>query len=372
MINRLTKYIILEQIKPFTFFLGVMAGIIWLVKSIPSLEYVIEYNQPIEVFIQVVLFILPTVLLIVIPFAALAATSFIMNRLLSEAELITIMNSGLSNFQLLRPFFLFSSLISMFLIILIFYAAPMSQRHLRIIMHEAGNNVYKQMMQIRKFYSPSPNINVYIGGLSDIGELERILITDDRDESLSITYSANTGSMIIEENNIELFLNSGTIQNYNKIDDSLVLTNFNFLRLNISNPFTARQSLIFGPSEMSPIQMLTKAVFLEPNSAKKYIGEAHLRIILIFTPISMCVFSFSAFVVRGYSRRGYSLLIFGIFAYGAFIHTLTFATKSLYMSGNIHLSVIYLPTTLTLLFSILAIAWSSHHLKPISTRTLKT
>ena len=41
------------------------------------------------------------------------------------------------------------------------------------------------------------------------------------------------------------------------------------------------------------------------------------------------------------------------------------------MSGNIHQSVIYLPTTLTLLFSILAIAWSSHHLKPISTRTLK-
>ena len=45
------------------------------------------------------------------------------------------------------------------------------------------------MMQIRKFHSPSPNINVYIGGLSDIGELERILITDDRDD-LSITYSA--------------------------------------------------------------------------------------------------------------------------------------------------------------------------------------
>ena len=110
MINRLTRYIIIEQIKPFLFFLSVMAGIIWLVKSLPSLEYIIEYNQPVTIFVQVIIYILPSVLLIVVPFAALAATSFTINRLLSEAELITVMNSGLSNFQLFRPFFIFSIL----------------------------------------------------------------------------------------------------------------------------------------------------------------------------------------------------------------------------------------------------------------------
>ena len=128
MINRLTRYIIIEQIKPFLFFLSVMAGIIWLVKSLPSLEYIIEYNQPITIFAQVITYILPSVLLIVVPFAALAATSFTINRLLSEAELLTVMNSGLSNFQLFRPFFIFSILISIFLFLLVFIIAPASQK----------------------------------------------------------------------------------------------------------------------------------------------------------------------------------------------------------------------------------------------------
>ena len=308
MINRLTAYIIFEQIKPFMFFLSVMAGIIWLVKSLPSLEYVIEYHQPAEIFIQVVLYILPTVLLIVMPFSALAATSFTMNRLLSEAELVTIMNSGLSNFQLARPFFIFSISVSICLFLLVFFVAPMSQKNLRIIMHDAANSLQKRMMQVKKFYSPTSNINVYIGEINSNGELENILITDHRVDEITTTYSANKGNMVIDNTNFELHLKNGIIQNYNKTEDTLILTNFNFLKLNIFEGLKSKNAIQFGPSEMSPIQMLSKAKTVSTPVSKKYIGEAHLRIILIFTPISLCIFSFSCFLLNGYNRRGSYLL----------------------------------------------------------------
>ncbi len=366
MINRLTKYIFFEQIKPFFFFLGVMAGIIWLVKSLPSLEYVIEYNQPSVIFIQVIFFILPTVLLVVIPFAAMAATTFTLNRLLLEAELITIMNSGLTNFRLLRPFLLFSITVSIILFILVFYLAPNSQRNLRTIMHEAGNNIQEQMMKIKKFYSPTTDINVYIGRLNEDGKLEDILITDERDKNLSITYSANSGNMIIDGSDIELELENGTIQNYSRSEDTLVLTNFSALKLNISDSLVQNNSVQFGPSEMSPLQMINKSKSFSGTVAKKYVGEAHLRLVLILTPVSLCIFSFSLFLLVGYRRRGYSLLIFAIFSYGTCMQSITFASKSLYLSDKIHWQIIYMPTLFTLAFSLAAIKWASTTLKLIS------
>ena len=365
MINRLTKYIFIEQIKPFLFFLGVMAGIIWLVKSLPSLEYVIEYNQSGLIFIQVVLYILPTVLLVVVPFAAMAATTFTLNRLLLEAELITIMNSGLTNFRLLRPFLLFSITTSIILFILVFYLAPNSQRNLRTIMHEVGNNIQEQMMKIKRFYSPTADIHVYIGQLSENGILEDILITDERDENLSITYSANSGNMIIDGSNIELEMKNGTIQNYSKREDTLVLTNFSLLKLNISESLVSNTSPEFGPSEMSPLEMINKSKTLSGTVAKKYIGEAHLRLVLIITPISLCIFSFSLFLLVGYRRRGYSLLTFLIFFYGTCMQSATFASKSLFLSEKIYWQVIYMPTLFTLVFSIAVIKWVSTTLKPI-------
>ena len=368
MINRLTRYIIIEQIKPFLFFLSVMAGIIWLVKSLPSLEYIIEYNQPVTVFAQVIIYILPSVLLIVTPFAALAATSFTMNRLLSEAEFITMMNSGISNFQLFRPFFMFSISISIFLFLLVFLIAPTSQKNLREIMYDAGNNLNKQIMQVKKHYSPTPNISVYIGGLNERNELEHILITDDRQENISITYSAKTGNMLINDPYIDLHLKNGVMQSFNKIENSLILTNFGFLELNIVDSLKSKHSLKFGPSEMSPTQMLKKAKNLNNSMSKKYSAEAHLRIVLIFTPISLCVFSFSCFLLWGYSRRGYTFLIFMIFFLALTMQSSTFASKSLFQSEKIYWQVIYLPAILTFLFGILSIKYLSANLAIIPFR----
>ena len=339
-----------------------MAGIIWLVKSLPSLEYIIEYNQPAVIFAQVIMYILPSVLLIVVPFAALAATSFTINRLLSEAELITAMNSGLSNFQLFRPFFIFSILISIFLFFLVFIIAPESQKNLREIMHDAGNNLNKQIMQVKKHYSPTPNISVYIGGLNENNELEDILITDDRQENMSITYSAETGNMLINDPHLDLLLVNGVMQSFNKIENSLILTNFGFLELNIVDSLKSEDSLKFGPSEMSPTQMLKKAKKLKKSMANKYIAEAHLRIVLIFTPISLCIFSFSCFLLWGYSRRGYTLLIFLIFFLALTMQSSTFASKSLFLSEKIYLQTIYLPTTLTFVFGLLSIKYLSNNL----------
>jgi len=368
MINRLTRYIIIEQIKPFLFFLSVMAGIIWLVKSLPSLEYIIEYNQPVTIFAQVIIYILPSVLLIVTPFAALAATSFTMNRLLSEAEFITMMNSGVSNFQLFRPFFMFSIFISIFLFLLVFIIAPTSQKNLREIMYDAGNNLNKQIMQVKKHYSPTPNISVYIGGLNERNELEDILITDDRQENISITYSAKTGNMLINDPYIDLHLKNGVMQSFNKIENSLILTNFGFLELNIVDSLKSQNSLKFGPSEMSPTQMLKKAKNLNNSMSKKYSAEAHLRIVLIFTPISLCIFSFSCFLLWGYSRRGYTFLIFMIFFLALTMQSSTFASKSLFQSEKIYWQVIYLPAILTFLFGILSIKYLSANLAIIPFR----
>ena len=368
MINRLTRYIIIEQIKPFLFFLSVMAGIIWLVKSLPSLEYIIEYNQPVTIFAQVITYILPSVLLIVVPFAALAATSFTINRLLSEAELITVMNSGLSNFQLFRPFFIFSILISIFLFLLVFIIAPASQKNLREIMHVAGNNLDKQIMQVKKHYSPTPDISMYIGGLNEDNELANILITDDRQENMSITYSAATGNMLINDPHIDLHLRNGVMQSFNKIENSLILTNFGFLELNIADSLKSDHSLKFGPSEMSPTQMLKKAKNLKNSMAKKYLAEAHLRIVLIFTPISLCIFSFSCFLLWGYSRRGYTFLIFLIFFVALIMQSSTFASKSLFLSEKTYWQTIYLPTILTFVFGLLSIKRLSTNLNIIPFR----
>ncbi len=109
--RRLDSYIFRQILGPFLFFVLVFTGVIWLGQSLRIIDTIVNHGQSALVFLEFTLLLLPTVLSVVLPVAAFAATLYAVNRLFSDSEIVVMFSSGLSTLSLVRPVLMFSSLV---------------------------------------------------------------------------------------------------------------------------------------------------------------------------------------------------------------------------------------------------------------------
>ncbi|MHA1127727.1 MAG: LptF/LptG family permease, partial [Alphaproteobacteria bacterium] len=98
----------LRLLGPFGFFSLALTGILWLAQTLPLMEIIIDSGQSGFIFLEFSAFILPNVLVIVLPLAAFAATLFTINRMFDESELVVILSAGLSPTRIIRPVTIFA------------------------------------------------------------------------------------------------------------------------------------------------------------------------------------------------------------------------------------------------------------------------
>ena len=101
--RRLDSYIFRQILGPFLFFVLVFTGVIWLGQSLKIIDTVVNNGQSARVFLEFSVLLLPTVLSIVLPIAAFAATLYAVNRLFGDSEIVVMFASGLSGPSLVRP-----------------------------------------------------------------------------------------------------------------------------------------------------------------------------------------------------------------------------------------------------------------------------
>lgn len=358
-LNRLDRYILTLQIRPFLFFSSVLIGILWLVQSLPRLDDIITNGQSGDVFIKVAILMLPQVMLLVIPIAAFSATLYSVNQLFSDAEFIIFMSIGRSYISISKGIFVFGASVAIFMYLLSLHLVPISQQKLRALMFEVRQNLTGQLIKHGRFFHPSDGVSIYIRESNKNGEMRGIFLADARDPKNSLTYTAKEAVLHETQTGLLLVMQEGLLQIANNYKIELVTVSFDRLGLSLNDFFPKGSPIYLVPKEVPPLKIIYDFNAIEGvDHTKKndYIAEAHLKLATPLTPIALTLLALTTFLITGYRRKGFVVPIYlGIFI-GLIIQASTLSLRSVVSENNAFFWIIYSPPIFTIIITLFLIS----------------
>jgi lipopolysaccharide export system permease protein len=276
-LRRLDSYILQQILGPFLFFVLIFTGIIWLGQSLRVIDTVVNNGQSVGVFLEFSLLLLPTVLSIVLPIAAFAATLYTMNRLFSDSEIVVMFASGLSAISLTRPVLMFSTLVMAVVFALTLYAMPTAQHKLKSRISEVKGDIAAAFLREGVFLSPVRGVTVYLRGMGQSGEMLGVFVHDERDEDGITTYTAERAVLLSDEDGTRLVMFDGVVQIAKSHEaESVSILRFKQLAYDLTQ-FTAKsRKRRRKPSELYLPELLTiQKGETGGRRLGKYRAEAH-------------------------------------------------------------------------------------------------
>jgi LPS export ABC transporter permease LptG len=196
----LDRYIARELVSPFAFGCALLTffGVIDRIYNLTDL--VITRGVPFYLVMQLLLYVLPSLLALTFPMALLVAVLLAGGRLASDLEIVACKAAGVSALRLFRPVLAASLLITVVTAWLTLIVSPAAtgefQRQLfRIVQARAASG-----LQERVFNSTFGDVTIYVEDVSASQvALRGLLVSDERDPTLSKIISAREGRLLTDE-----------------------------------------------------------------------------------------------------------------------------------------------------------------------------
>jgi lipopolysaccharide export system permease protein len=282
-----------------------MTSVIWLVSILPLLDLVINRGQSATTFLYLILLLLPTPLVIIMPIAFFFAALFTLHRLQGDSELVVMASAGYSLRQLAMPVLAAAAIVMALTYACILYLAPAGQRALRDKVLDIRADIAGALLSEGEFNPVTQGITVFLRQLSSSGEIQGILVHDNRDRAHPVTYIAEKGILAKTPAGTRLIMLDGTIETSSKGGRQLQVLHFASDTINLdqfSGParFTLRRrderylSELFWPPERQGVTQKIR---------NQFFAEGHNRLAQPLYCIAFALIALAA-VTRGRRQRG--------------------------------------------------------------------
>jgi len=192
-----------------------------LTRSIRFLKYITEDGIKFSVFLKLSIYILPSLMVIIIPLSTFLTIIITYNKLIKDRELVILQGIGLRKFSLITPAIAVALLAVIFCYFTTLFFMPFANRGIRVIREDIKNN-YSSIMLEENSFNRLRNITIFTKKKDNKGNLFGILIYDNQfyrvkqDKKHTLIY-AKKG--LVQNNILELF--EGNIQKFNNINDEI-------------------------------------------------------------------------------------------------------------------------------------------------------
>lgn len=283
-----------------------LAMIILLTQSLKFLELVINAGASSGAFWVLTLLALPRFFEVILPLALMIATVFIYNRMASDSEVVVMRAAGQSPLKLARPALTLAVIVTMILIGITTYLAPVSLsgmlRMKQVIKAQYSTMFFREGV----FNAVGENLTVYVRSRDKDGELAGIVIYDSRPEQPQpVTIFAKRGVIVISDEGQQVLVYDGSRQVFNPVTN--VLDRLNFERYSIDLPESAAVRQRWRePEERTFTELLrpNPDVQRDMDNRREFVVEAHRRIISPCLAITFCVMSLACLLLGPVDRRG--------------------------------------------------------------------
>ena len=304
--KNIDKYIISKLSSSFfTVMIGLLS-LAWLSQVLKLLDEIVMRGADLSTFFMLSVTVLPNIISQIIPIAAFITSAFVLYNMSSDKEIIILLSTGMNPKRLFKPFLLFGSFMTILLVIFSMFLGPSGMRYTKLKIHEIRHDLSGTLVRDGMFSMPAKGLTVY-AHRKDNNSIDGILVHDNRNSSSPITYSAEKGYLVNENNNPKLILLNGNIQYRNLLIDGPGMTTVSFEKNEylFSDFLTENKNFNFDSSQ----RYLGELLF--PNDDDEYaktrknllIAAGNHKIAQIFHPIVLIFFSFIIFIKSKFDRR---------------------------------------------------------------------
>ena len=355
------RYMFRQVTNAFLVILLTLTAVVWLATALKELNLITSQGQGILLFFQMTLLSLPSLVALIAPNAMLMAALYTLDRMNGDSELIVMTASGAPIWRIGAPLLALGAIVSLVILFANLFITPASVRELRTFITQVRADLISQVLQPGRFSSPETGLTFHIRDRDMNGNLLGLLVQDERDPKQVMSYLAEKGRIISNDDGSYLVMFDGFVHRYNaeNADKGVQIIAFDQNMLDISE-FSPKDD---DDKELRPRERyVSDLISPDPNDkiAKANYGqlrsELHER---LSTPLYPLAFVIIAIALLGHarttreSRWGQILTAFGI-AVGLRVAGLT-ANNLVTLNGWAVAFVYAIP-----LGAIFLAAWAAH------------
>jgi len=299
-----SRYVFRQVANAFVIILVTLTTIVWLATALKQLDLIISQGQGFVLFLKMTVLSLPSLMALIAPNAMLMASLYTLDRMNGDSELIVMTAAGAPVWRIGAPFVLLASMVCVVILICNLWVMPASMRALRALITQVRTDVISQVLQPGRFSSTEPGLTFHIRDRSPTGDLLGLLVHDERDEKLVMSYLAERGRIISNDDGSYLVMFEGHVHRYEVKDPAkgVQIVAFDQYVLNISD-FSAKDT---SSKELRPRERyLSELLNPDPKLLKNKGASGQLRTELhdrFSTPFYPLLFAFLAVAILGHAR----------------------------------------------------------------------
>lgn len=267
----LHRYLFLQVLGPFLGGLALFTFVLLIARILKLVELVVNRGVPTLEILLLFSYILPAFLEVTVPMALLLACLMACGRLSADSEIVALRASGLSLYQIARPFAAFAALVCIVSLALSLYARPWGNEALRTGIFELARARASVGLKQHVFNDEFQGLVIYVEEIEPPGnELRRILISDRRRDGEDNTVVARRGHLLADESaqSINLRLYDGFIFT-NKAAGEFDKTDFTVydVSLDLGHTLGAVEQRERDPSEIGTEELRARIAELDRRGA---------------------------------------------------------------------------------------------------------
>jgi lipopolysaccharide export system permease protein len=298
------RYMFRQVTNAFVLILLTLTIVVWLATALKELSLITSQGQGILLFFQMTLLSLPSLMALIAPNAMLMAALYTLDRMNGDSELIVMTASGAPVWRIAAPLLLLASLVSIAILLANLFVTPASMRALRTFITQVRADLISQVLQPGRFSSPESGLTFHIRDRSLNGDLLGLLVHDERDPKQVMSYLAERGRIITNDEGSYLVMFEGYVHRYNgeDKDKNVQIVAFDQNMLDISE---------FSPKDTTDKDLRPREKYIsdlispDMNNAATRRNYGQIRSELhdrLTTPLYALAFAFVAVALLGHAR----------------------------------------------------------------------
>ena len=297
------KYLIKNLFKPLIISATTLTAIIWSSRVINFLDLVVQDGAEAFSFFKITLYVLPSLILMILPLTVFLTTILTYNKLIENREIIILKNCGVTKTKLLTPLLILSIIITVISYFISIHVSYKSNLAMRTTRQEIRENLSYSMIKEGSF-TKFKNLVIYAEKKDD-NNIKNIIIYKVAKKPEEKNILLQSEYAIVNKNIINLY--NGNFQQFTsttKNEPNILF--FKEYSLDTNDLNENKSELVLKPDSLSLIQLIdilknyknTKQEY----SKNKIIYEINYRLAFPLVSIIMAILSGSLMLHGSFSR----------------------------------------------------------------------
>jgi lipopolysaccharide export system permease protein len=316
------RYIFKNILVFFTGILFVLVFVVFMGQFTKIFTYAMNYGADMLWVMHTMLYLLPDILVLSIPIAVQISILMVLTNMSQMGEIIALRAAGFSFFEIAKPLFIFSLVLTFILVYFTAWLSPQGRHKVEMAKEDIASKISRINIKPKTFLDIG-DWDLFAEDVDNKGKtLHQVHLSKKNDNTaLSTKINASSGKVSTNSQAITLVLNKGQMQRLDGKDPRKIITaQFDTYRISIPLVQQSQTERRLKSSELTTPQLIEalKDKNLSQANRADYQPEITFRLALALSPLIFFLLScpFSFVITKKAGRAGAMVASLGfIFGY---------------------------------------------------------